>query len=434
MSQARGRYSFIGFEPFAIIEGNGLKTLAKIRQDFQQYFQNSFWGNHKANVPFLSGIVGYWGYDFGLSLEGIESKNKPLLSLPDCRLAFYDHVIAIDHFKRRCHVMATGLSEKKNSARLKRAQADVKNIVRQLGRLESARRPDASVGTARPDKARSLIFKSNFSKNKYLSAVHKALGHIRRGDIYQINLSQQFMWDARKDHVAIDPVDVYEALRKLSPSSFAGYLDCGAFQILSSSPERFVKVKNRIVQTCPMKGTRRRGKNMAEDVHLKNDLLRSTKEKAELLMVTDLERNDLGRVCRFGSVEVRQMRALEKYKTVFQTTATIEGVLRKDKDAFDVIANCFPSGSVTGCPKIRAMQIIDELEPTRRGCYTGAMGFIDARGGMDLGMLIRAIVVKDNRASFHVGGGIVSDSNPEREYEETLIKAQAMKRALEMAL
>jgi len=228
-----------------------------------------------------------------------------------------------------------------------------------------------------------------------------------------------------------DGISLYRDLRNFSPSPFGGYMDCGNFQLISNSPERFLHLNNGIVQTRPMKGTRPRGNDEFHDKILREEILNSEKEKAELLMITDLQRNDLGRNCEYGSVSVKEMRTLEEYKYVFQATSTIEGILRKDKDCFDLIQSCFPGGSVTGCPKIRAMTIIEELEPTRRGMYTGSLGYINFDGNMDFNILIRTLLACQNKLYFQVGGGIVADSVPEHEYNETLIKARALRTCLE---
>jgi para-aminobenzoate synthetase component 1 len=211
---------------------------------------------------------------------------------------------------------------------------------------------------------------------------------------------------------------------------FSAYQDCGDFQLLSSSPERFLQLKGRTVITRPMKGTRPRGADRLRDRQLKKELLESAKDKAELLMIIDLERNDLGRVCSYDSIKVRRLRQLESYATVFQTTATIAGRLHKGKDRIDLLRACFPGGSITGCPKIRAMEIIRELEPQPRGVYTGCLGYLSFSGEMDFNILIRTILKKGRRLCFGVGGGIVADSVPEEEYRETLVKAKAMAQAI----
>jgi len=376
------RYSYLGFEPFKTVSGRDLRVLKK---EFDQYRRPS-------GKTFSGGAVGYWGYDgrfyFGL----------------------YDQVLAFDHARCRLTVHAS----------TRRQANDI---------LDALAHAPAHVSVIAPLK-KKIVFKSNFSRAQYIAAVKKALTHIRRGDIYQINLSRKVEALIKGWQGHADPMAVYAALRARSPSPFAAYFDDGQQVILSSSPERFLRLNGRIAQVKPMKGTRPRGKTQAEDARLKKDLLQSPKEIAELLMVTDLERNDLGRVCDYGSVTVKARRAVEEYRTVFQATATVEGHLHKDKDLFDLLKATFPSGSVTGCPKIEAMKIIRQMEGDSRELYTGALGYIGFNGNMDFSVLIRALFLRRDRISFHVGGGIVADSDPAAEYEETCVKAVAMQAAL----
>ena len=346
--------------------------------------------------------------------------------MPDCFFGFYDFIIAVDHTEHALYVVATGLPETE-SLREKRAGERLEKISR---RVEKCLSEEQTVCNPTEFFGENLDFTSNFTKEQYEKAVVQALEYIKAGDIYQVNVAQRFLFDAKSLGLDINSNELYRALRNFSPSSFSGYLNCGNFQILSSSPEQFLRLKNGVIQTRPMKGTRPRGDTIETDSQFQNKLLASSKDKAELLMITDLERNDLGRVCRYGSVKVKEMRTLEEYKTVFQTTSMIEGVLRSDKDCFDVLEACFPSGSVTGCPKIRAMEIIEELEPHRRAFYTGSLGFISFSGEMDFNVLIRTLLVKDQRIFFNVGSGIVADSTWESEYEETLVKAKAMCQAI----
>jgi para-aminobenzoate synthetase component 1 len=266
-----------------------------------------------------------------------------------------------------------------------------------------------------------------------MKAVRQALEHIHRGDIYQINLSHRIQAQWLKGRVP-DPAAIYQHLRQTFPSEFGACFHDGKQAILSASPERFLKLHKGIVQVKPMKGTRPRGKNAQGDKKLKHELLKSPKEIAELLMVTDLERNDLGRVCDYGSVKVSAMRTIETYASVFQATSTVEGRLRQDCDQFDLLKATFPSGSVTGCPKIEAMKIIDKLETCARGLYTGALGYISFSGSMDFNVMIRTMFLNQKNIAFHVGGGIVADSKPQAEWEETWVKAKPMIEALRASL
>ena len=377
-----GRFSYLGFDPFDTITG---KDLHKLKQTFQKH--------RIAGRSILSGgAVGYLGYD-GRIFFGL-----------------YDQIIAFDHERGTMTV----------TARTERHLREVISVL-QEGPIH--------VPVLSPLN-RDLQFNSNFSRSAYVRAVKKALDHIRRGDIYQINLSRRVELNLPHWQRHASAAMIYGVLRDCSPSPFAAYFDDGRQVILSSSPERFVKLTGRRVQVKPMKGTRPRGTTKMQDARLKKDLLQSPKEIAELLMVTDLERNDLGRVCAYGSIKVAQMRAIETYQTVFQATATIEGTLRKDCDEFDVLEAAFPSGSVTGCPKIEAMNIIRQLEGASRGLYTGALGYISFTGHMDFAVLIRTLFLQKDKISFHVGGGIVADSDPQAEYEETCVKARAMEETL----
>ncbi|MCX5696715.1 MAG: aminodeoxychorismate synthase component I [Candidatus Omnitrophica bacterium] len=416
--EASARYSFLGIEPFFILETRGRDPFPQLRSLLDAY-KMSFPGS---GIPFLGGAVGYLSYDLGLVLE---KKVRPLpkehVDIPESHFGFYNTVIAIDHFKKLFYICASGFPEKKYSL----AQALAKRNFKKMAGLFSA------INSKNVARYRSAVvhpaqdLDSNFSKGGYFKAIGAAQDYIRAGDIYQVNLAQQFFTKS-----TLSSPELYCRLRARSPSSFGAFQDCGDFQIISSSPERFLQLAGRRVVTRPMKGTRPRGNNKREDAQLKHELNHSAKDKAELLMITDLERNDLGRVCSYDSIKVTRLRQLETYSTVFQTTATVEGELHKDKDRIDLLRACFPGGSITGCPKIRSMEIIEELEPSRRAIYTGCLGYLSFSGGMDFNILIRTMLKKGERVSFGAGGGIVADSQPEKEYEETLVKAKAMINAL----
>ena len=381
-----GNFSYIGFDPKDVIRGHDINLLKQAIQKHRSKFSQAL---------FSGGALGYIGYE-GKYCFGV-----------------YDQVLAIDHKKSVITI----------HCRTKKQMDDM------CAALNSSL---SHVPVLNPGPI-PLVYKSNFTKTEYVAMVKKALNHIRQGYIYQINCSRKIWLDVPKEQ-KIDPVALYGALRVHSPSPFSAYFDDGRQIVLSSSPERFLKLSNRTVQVKPMKGTRSRGTNKLEDARLKKDLLNSSKEIAELLMVTDLERNDLGRVCEYGSVNVKSMRTIEEYKTVFQATALIEGKLHKTQDQFDLLRATFPSGSVTGCPKIEAMKIIKKLEGTSRGLYTGALGYIGFNGDMDFSVLIRTLFLEKQKISFHVGGGIVADSNPLAEYEETCVKARAIEAALQEIL
>lgn len=411
--KGRGRFSVFGIEPFFTIVATNSNPFPKIRELLKKYRLEAK-GN---NIPFLSGAVGYLGYELGFRLEKkLAVRPKPGIGIPDCVLGFYNTAVVIDNLKKQLHIFAVGFPETRHNQAKLLAEENFRKMYSLIEKAAETRDKDKTSGTSRGG-----FLKSNFKKDEYIKAIRKAKDYIRNGDIYQLNLTQRF-----EGSTTIGAAAIYRRLRNLSPSCFGGYFDGGDFQIISSSPERFLSLHKNKVVTSPMKGTRPRGTREKDDLLLKQQLLKSAKDKAELVMIVDLERNDLGRVCKYGSIRVKALRELERYKTVYQTTSTIEGELRENKDAVDLLEACFPGGSITGCPKIRAMEIINELEPDRRDAYTGSLGYISFHGGMDFNILIRTILKKQNRIYFGAGGGIVADSEPETEYDETLVKARAM--------
>jgi len=418
-SGGRGRFSFLGAEPFFVLKIDKENPFRKIRKLLEQY---------KAcpagkDIPFFCGAVGYFSYDLGFALEKcIKTRNKPPTGIADCILGFYNTVIIIDHYKHLCHILCLGFPEKKYFLAKKLAKVNFQNTRSLLREIESRRHPNAAAGFQELPPAG---LEANFRRASYLGAVKLAKEYIRRGDIYQVNLSQQFNIKTN-----LPAIQIYCRLRKFSPSSFGAYFDAGDFQIISSSPERFLKLEKGLVFTRPMKGTRPRAANPLLDRMHKRQLIESAKDRAELVMIVDLERNDLGKVCSYGSVCVPKLRELEKYRTVFQTTATVTGMLHRGRDRLDLLRACFPGGSITGCPKIRAMEIIEELEPSRRGIYTGCLGYLSFCGNMDFNLMIRTILKKGRQLNFGVGGGIVADSGPCSEYEETLVKARGIFQAI----
>ncbi|MFH1640753.1 MAG: aminodeoxychorismate synthase component I [Candidatus Omnitrophota bacterium] len=417
-SNLLGRYSFLGIDPFLVIKTKGEYPYRQLREILNRY---KFFAP-KLSLPFTGGAMGYLAYDLGQPFKKeAEKKNNVGLDIPDSLFGFYNSAVIIDHFKRSLYVFSIGFPETNYRLARMLCESNFKKINRALAKIGSAqdykKRDEPKSGTLKLD--------SSFSKEGYLSAVRKAKQYIKEGDIYQVNLSQSF-----RTKSSLPGFDIYKRLRDISPSCFSSYFDAGDFQILSSSPESFLRLEGDRVTTRPMKGTRPRSRNKSDDLRLRNELWKSAKDKAELLMIVDLERNDLGKVCGYDSIKVRVLRQIEQYNTVFQTTATVEGRLHKDKDRIDLLRACFPGGSITGCPKIRSMEIIEELEPTRRFIYTGSLGYLSFSGGMDFNILIRTILKKRDSLYFGVGGGIVADSNPEDEYSETLVKAKAMIQAI----
>lgn len=427
-----GRYSFFGIEPFSALQyKDGWITYSekgesrKLKGNIFNYLR-ALLDSYKlaakgknANLPFLGGAVGFLSYDLGFCLENIRRKNLDDLNTPDLWFAFFDTALIIDNYKNEAVVFSTGFPEKSGRLRKIRARQRLGEFINKLDSL------DEGLFSGKGYYSAEYELKSNFTYNDYIRAVNKSRDYIIKGDIYQINLSQRF--HAETD---LSQEELFVNFRKAFPVPFGGILKAGDFSIISGSPERFIKYDGEFVTTRPMKGTRRRTGNAVLDKQLRQELEASAKDKAELLMIVDLERNDLGKVCDYGSIKVESLRRLEEYATVFQATSQVKGRLYPDMDRIDIIKACFPGGSITGCPKIRAMQIIEELEPNRRGIYTGSMGYFSFNGTMDFNILIRSFFKRGRDVYFGVGGGIVYDSKPELEYEETLIKAEALKRAL----
>jgi para-aminobenzoate synthetase component 1 len=419
-----GRYSLAGWNPFLILKsrGNSIRLIQKERvvrrrgnpffilRDILDKYRVDF--TSEDLPPFVGGGVGYLSYDLCHFWENLPSKAKDDLGLPELYIAFYDKVLIIDHLEKRTLISAV-------SSFSKRDNPTIKERIEEIRRLEQKNDAvKAEKGVVKPGE---LFLESNFTKQEYLQAVRKAKNYIREGDIFQVNLSQRF-----HSRLFVSPYRLYQSLREINPAPFAAYLNFNEIKILSSSPERFLRVRGRKIQTRPIKGTRPRGRNEEEDKKLGKELLASEKDRAELLMIVDLERNDLGRVCRYGSVKVEELVKLEAYPTVFHTASTIRGTLAPGKDRIDLLRATFPGGSITGAPKVRAMEIIDELEPTKRSVYTGSLGYFGFNESMDLNIVIRTFLAKNGDLYFQVGGGIVADSDPEKEFQETLDKAKAL--------
>lgn len=418
-----GRFSFIGCDPFLVFKSKGASVklewsggrTEELRADpfsaLKKLLKQYKIVNHSKEFPFIGGAVGYYSYDLKSFIEDLPDTAKDDLKLPDCILGFYDSVIIYDNLKKRCYVSNLGISKKPSE--------NLKNIVSfGAGR-------DAGLDGGLPGDVTYRSLRSNFSKQSYMAAVRKAKEYIRKGDIYQVNISQRF-----QAKLSGDPFDLYERLRDCSPAPFGAYLDFNDMKILSSSPERFLLKRGGYVETRPIKGTRPRGRNAVSDRALEAELKNSSKDMAEHIMIVDLERNDLGRVCKYGSVRLAEEPMIERYANVFHLVSTVEGALKKNMDAVDCLYAAFPGGSITGAPKIRSMEIIDELESVRRSAYTGAVGYIGFDGNMDTSIVIRTFIVKGEDVYFQVGGGIVADSEPEKEYEETLHKAAGLMQAL----
>jgi para-aminobenzoate synthetase component 1 len=380
--------------------------------------------------PFQGGAAGLFGYDLCHHLERLPRPRQDEFAIPDLGVGLYDWVIAFDHETAEAWLVSTGYPELRDRTRRRRARQRAEQVHSYLMR-EPATLPVESGPGLRGLAPQWPVpglehLTSNFERSSYLRAVERALEYIAAGDCFQVNLAQRLLFPAEKA-----PLELYVRLRERNPAPFAAYFDLGDFQILSASPERFLRVEAGEVETRPIKGTRSRGQTSAEDQARMRDLLDSAKDRSENIMIVDLLRNDLGRVCRYGSVRVPAVCCLESYPFVHHLVSEVRGKLRPTLGAVDLLQAAFPGGSVTGAPKIRAMEIIAELEPTARGPYCGSLGYIGFDGTMDTNLLIRTMTVGRGWVQFPVGGGIVADSVPEREYEETWQKAEGMLRALQ---
>jgi len=385
----------------------------------------------EVDLPFpLGGCFGYWGYDLKNFTEPkLPRRAANDLELPDGHVGFYDSLVVFDHQLGKVCIISTGLNAD-GSRSEKRAREQVEFWKRALTRS----RPDGTTLSHPMGEGRGAGFvTSNISRAEFIATVERAQRYIRAGDIYQVNLSQRLTVPCD-----LSGWELFERLNSVSPAPFSAFLDCDdgrrhcRFQIASSSPELFLRLSGSHIQTKPIKGTRPRDPDSTRDAQLAYELQTSAKELAELIMITDLLRNDLGKVCEFGSIQVPELAKLEKFAQVQHLVSTVEGRLRHDVTHFAALASCFPGGSITGAPKFRAMEIIDELEPIARGPYCGCHGYLGFNRESQLSITIRTAVCKDGFAHFNVGAGIVADSSPQAEYEETLAKAAGFLAALQM--
>ena len=430
------RYSFLGKDPFLILRSRDGVTLVEEHGEtttepgpFLDRLR-AVMGDYQAPVVpgfprFTGGAVGFLGYDaaswFEPSLEGVwTARDAPSSGEDDAGFMLFDTIMAFDHVKHRILVIANARVDP--SADLERAYqlacAKIHFLEQELDRALSA--PSEAPPTEKE-------VRSNTTQEDFERAVLIAKDHITAGDIYQVVLSRRF-----ETTVSADPFTVYRALRHVNPSPYMYFIRMGPLSIIGSSPEMLVRVEGREVVTHPIAGTRPRGADDAEDQRLATELEQNEKERAEHTMLVDLGRNDIGRVCEYGSVKVAQFMGLERYSHVMHLVSRVEGRLRDDLDRLDALAACFPAGTVSGAPKIRAMEIISDLEPVRRGIYAGAIGYVDFAGNLDCCITIRTITMRDGRAQVQAGAGIVADSDPTAEFNETADKASALLRALEL--
>jgi para-aminobenzoate synthetase component 1 len=431
-----GCYSFIGSSPFLVLSsrGNEITLTRGIEKSnlrgnpfdvVNNFLEVYHLDSSSPAVPFLGGAVGYFSYDLCHFIERLPSTVVDDLELPECYFGFYDLVLAFDNLQGKAYIISTGFPELRERERMGRASQRLKEVKERLADVSAFHREAPFTPISSPMK--QVTLKRGFTREEYVAAVEKARQYIINGDIFEVNLSQRF-----EAELSLTPYELYRRLRQINPAPFACYLGFDEVSVVSASPERFLRVRGDWVETRPIKGTRPRGKSAEEDKALANELLSSVKDRSENIMIVDLERNDLGRVCRFGSIKVTELAILEVFPTVFHLTSTVEGHLREGKNCIGLLKASFPGGSITGAPKVRAMEIIDELELTRRSVYTGNIGYLSFNGDLDLNIVIRTFLVKGSKAYFQVGGAVVYDSDPEAEYQETLDKARAMVDALNM--
>lgn len=415
--KSTGRWSIVAADPFLTLEyargRTELRSGASIRRSKEDPFRllKRLLKRYALEAPpgfppFAGGAVGFVGYECQTLVEPHAGlKAQKARALPDLFFSFFDRCVVWDHERREIFLGLRG-----SAAQLSRFEKKARAAFR------ARKRPRKLLSRRLP-----MELSSSFGERDFMDAVEKAKRYIREGEIFQANLSQRFSFPLEES-----PETVYAALRRINPSPFFGVLDAGDFQIVSGSPERLLKLENGRLETRPIAGTRRRGNDGGEDARLSAELLVSEKERAEHVMLVDLERNDLGRVAEYGSVTVDELMALEDYSHVKHIVSNVRGTLKRGLDAVDAFRAFFPGGTITGAPKIRCMQIIEELEPVARGPYTGSLGYFSFSGPMDFNILIRSLVIRKKHATLHVGSGIVADSDPRSEYHETLYKAEAV--------
>lgn len=417
LENSLGQFSVMGLNPYLVLkEKDGVFYRNGKAEDgtFESAMKETLRSEYEENntgLPLIAGAIGYFSYDYGRKFEQIQTRHPKKMKMPEAMFVFYDLLIIEDKKEKVLYITSRGRLEDQKTA-IDRLEAAIDGMEKTLPNI--------------PEKhTQQAPFLPNFEKESYKETIDQMIRYIVEGDIYIANMTQQLCVNSRKD-----PYEVYRYLRTYNPAPFGGYFNYGDFQIASASPERFLLIKDNMVETRPIKGTRKRGSTPGEDEALKKELQESSKDRSELLMIVDLERNDLNHVCKPGSVKVTEHFAVETYATVFHLVTTIVGEMQEELQAMDLIQAAFPGGSITGTPKIRAMEIIDELEHDRRGLYTGSMGYFSLDGSCDLNIVIRTAVYQDGVYHLGVGGGITCESELEFEYEETLQKAKAVLEAI----
>jgi anthranilate synthase component 1 len=431
-----GRYTFLGARPYLQVRARGDDVLLQrgrkqekahgsvltlVKELLRQHRPATLAGL----PPFTAGAVGYFAYDGVRQLEKIGEHAKDDLSLPDCVLMFFDRLLAFDHLRHQIHIIATAdVSRESPRIAYDRAVADIAVLEKKLAR----RLPSTQWRHSGNSRRSKLKVHAGTSRSRFMKSVERAKEYIAAGDIFQVVLSQ------RVDFVPeVAPFDIYRALRTVNPSPYMYFLRMNDVCVLGSSPEMLVRVTGCRLEYRPIAGTHPRGHDEAEDARLEKQMLSDEKERAEHVMLVDLGRNDLGRVSQYGSVKVRDLMYVERYSHVMHIVSALEGKLRDGLDALDAFAACFPAGTLSGAPKVRAMQIIEELEPVRRGIYGGSVLYADFAGNLDSCIAIRTMLMKGKQAYLQAGAGIVADSDPAKEFQEAMNKAQAVLRAVEMA-
>lgn len=431
-----GRYTFLGARPYMELEARGDNALIRRGSDTEKLSGNllqtlkGFLRKHKPAIlpglpPFTAGAVGYFAYDGVRRFENIGKQAQDDLGLPDCVFMFFDRVLVFDHLLHQIHIVASADVSQENPRRAyDRAVADISALERKL----AAGRRAGYWHKSGPGTRGKLKIHATTSHKRFLESVERCKEYIAAGDIFQVVLSQRLDFTP-----GVHPFNVYRALRTVNPSPYMYFLKTRHQHILGSSPEMLVRVTGRKLEYRPIAGTHPRGGDEEEDQRLEKAMLSDEKERAEHVMLVDLGRNDLGRVSEYGSVQVRDLMYVERYSHVMHIVSALEGKLRSDADALDAFAACFPAGTLTGAPKVRAMQIIEQLEPVRRGIYGGSVLYADFAGNLDSCIAIRTMLMKGKRAFLQAGAGIVADSDPEREYQECMNKANALLKAVEFA-
>lgn len=428
------RYSFIGWDPFIVVRGTahsvsierqgeivtepgrGLDKLRQIAEGFKPVSLPDL-------PPFLGGGVGYFAYDLIRQFEKIPSLAHDDLLLDDYQVMYFSNILAFDHLRHRIHIIANIFNDRGGEG----LEAKYQDALLRIDQIEKRLNIPISLPAPLPQTSIPEPV-SNLSESAYYLNVEQAKKHIEAGDIFQVVLSQRFAMP-----IQCDPFDIYRALRFINPSPYMFFLRMDNVHLVGASPEMLVKVRGRRVEYGPIAGTRPRGKTAEEDAALSRELAADEKERAEHIMLVDLGRNDLGRVCNYGSVKVTDLMRIEKYSHVMHLVSSVEGQLRENLDCYHALESCLPAGTVSGAPKVRAMEIIEAMEPRRRGVYGGAVGYVDFSGNLDTCIALRTLVVKDGIAYIQAGGGIVADSDPKKEREESINKASALIRAVKFA-